>query len=134
MRTNILLSLASLLSGLLIGFTLFYKEQVEQPKLEISKSQEQVQKCKATITKRENLDGSKDEITEFLVENYQKQNQSIKETKKENKKNSLGLFKDELIYKRKIYEDINIFGFEFDLGIVTKTNTNKIEFGFNIDF
>ena len=134
MRTNILLSISFLLAGLLLGFKLFYKEQVEQPKLEISQVQEQVQKCKATITKRENKDGSKDEITEFLVESSQKQSQQVAIETKKIKKNTVGLFQDGLHYNRKIYEDINLLGFEFDVGASMHANKDKASFGISVDF
>ena len=107
---------------MLIGAYLcaLYAPKPEAPKAEIK--QEQAAKCKATITKRQNADGSKDEITEFLAENTQKQ--EVKIESKPVKKNGLGLFKDELIYKRKIFETSVI-----DFNALIKADKNKADLG-----
>lgn len=94
--------------------------------------QEKVAKCKATIIKRENADGSKDEITEFLAESSQKQ--EVKSESKQVKKNGVGLFKDEVLYKRKVIEDIKLFGLEFDTDAIFKASKDKADAGVMIEF
>lgn len=54
-----------------VGAYLGQRFAPEDKKPEIK--QEQTAKCKAIITKRQNADGSHDEVTEFLSESSQKQ-------------------------------------------------------------
>ena len=86
----------------------------------------QASKCKATITKRQNADGSHDEITEFLSES--KQTQEV-QSKKISHKNGLGLFKDEAFYSRKLLETDSL-----DLGAMIKQGKNETKLGIIINF
>lgn len=102
-----------------------FSPKPEAPKAEIK--QEQSAKCKASIIKRENKDGSKDEIISFDSESAQKQ--EVKIESKPVKKNGLGLFKDQLIYKRKIFET-NVL----DFNALIKADKNKADIGVMIEW
>jgi hypothetical protein len=54
-----------------------FMPQPEPPKAAVEQKQAQTQDCKAVFKRKVNPDGSVDEITEFLSNNSQKQEQSI---------------------------------------------------------
>jgi len=93
----------------------------ELPKTEIK--QEQIGKCKATVTKRTNADGSHDEITEFLAQSQQKQD-IVADAKKE-KNHTIGLV-PRYDFKNKsgdvagfyTYKDLGVFLSRDEIGFV----------------
>lgn len=118
--------------GIACGYYIFDKFNNKEPNI-ITKEviKEQISICKTTITKHTNKDGSIDEVQEFLSQHNEKKEL---ENLKQSKKNGLGLFKDELIYKRKVYEDIKIFGLDLDIGAIAKLNKNKADLGVIIEW
>lgn len=94
-----------------------------EPKPEAPKAL-QAQVCKASIKKRTNPDGSIDEVTEFLASQSQSSGEQVAK-----KKNGVGLFRDELIYKRKVYELKNI-----DINGLVKITKDRADLGVMIDF
>ena len=116
--------------GIFIGFQLFSDHKPKDPPPSPIQAQENT--CVATITKKKNPDGSVDEVTQFLAKNSQ--SQSMPAVKIPVKLNSVGLFRDEINYKRKVYQDLNLLGFKFDLGFMVKANKDRADGGVNIDF
>lgn len=108
---------------ILIGAFLCNK-YAPKPAPEVIVKQEQNSKCKAVITKRQNADGSIDEVTEFLSENSQKSELKVEQAK--SKKNSLFYYDKELAYSRKIFETKVI---DFEGAIKLEKDQTKLGIG-----
>lgn len=120
----------------LLGAFLFanYSPKPEPPKLP-EVQQQQSQACKATIKKRTNPDGSIDEVAEFLAANSQ--SQALKATPDNTPKpklNGLGAFENELILKRKVLQDVKLFGFNFDADVMLKADRDSQKAGVMIEW
>ena len=128
LKLNGLIFIIGVTCGIYFGYKLSNRESTVITK-EIIKEQTSV--CKATITKHINKDGSVDEVQEFLAQHNEKREVEVS---KPIKRNGVGLFKDEFLYKRKVYEDIKIFGFNLDIGAIAKTSKDKVDFGVIIEW
>jgi hypothetical protein len=121
---------------MLIGAFLFsnYAPKPEPPKLPEVK-QEQQQACKATISKRTNPDGSIDEVAEFLATNSQSQALKAKtDNTPKPKLNGFGAFEDELLLKRKVLQNVQLFGLDFDTDIMLKADRDSAKAGVMIEW
>jgi hypothetical protein len=111
-----------------------YAPKPESPNLP-ALEQKQVQECKATIKKRTNPDGSVDEIAEFLATNSQSQKaKPLDNEKPKVKLNGLGLFENEIVLKRKVLQDVKLFGYNFDTDIMLKADRDEAKAGVMIEW